>query len=390
MHKITCPHCHTAFAVNDTEFNAILNQVRNETFEKELEQRLKERERALRSELSVSAMKEQQSISDEFEQRLQSLAKQLADSEKKSAGLEAQLASVNEKHASELQLLKMQEADKTKQLLSDTQEKHLAEIHTLQEEVAHYKDFKARSSTKMVGESLEQHCMDEFDKLRATAFAGDYFEKDNEISETGSKGDFIYRAYDDAGNELVSIMFEMKNEMETTVSSQRHKNADFFKELDKDRREKNCEYAVLCSLLESDSELYNQGIVDVSHRYPKMYVVRPQFFIVIISLLRNAAKSQIALKQELAAARQSNVDIINLEQQVELFKTNFGKNYDLASRKFDETVSEIDKAILHLQKTKDALTSCSRNLRLANDKSSALTVRKLLKDSPGLLEQYHE
>lgn len=388
MSEIKCPHCGQVFTVDESEYAAILNQVRGVEFEKEVSRRVHEMEESLDSKTKVKVMEAEKKASEKSDKDLKALMEKLAEAEKRADALQVKLDASESKHESELELLKIKQESALKEAVSGVSTQYEHDIKLLQEEVAHYKDFKARSSTKMVGESLEQHCMDEFDKLRATAFVGDYFEKDNEISETGSKGDFIYRAFDPDGNELVSIMFEMKNQMEETDKSQKHKNADFFKELDKDRREKNCEYAVLCSLLESDSELYNQGIVDVSHRYPKMYVIRPQFFIVMISLLRNAAKSQMALKQELASIQRSNVDMINFENQLETFKTAFGKNYELATRKFEETITEIDKSIQHLQKTKEALTSCNRNLRLANDKSTALTVRKLLKDSPSLLEQY--
>lgn len=336
---IHCPHCGQDFQINENDYAFILNQVRDKEFEQSLEKRVSE-------ELKVQ----------------------------------------KQKYESDLKVMKLEQENKMKTTLDTAKLQYSEDIKRLQTEVDYYKDLKARSSTKMIGESLEQHCMNEFDKLRATAFPHDYFEKDNEISETGSKGDFIYRAFNNEGNEIVSIMFEMKNEMETT--QQKHKNADFFKELDKDRNEKNCEYAVLCSLLETDSDLYNQGIVDVSHRYEKMYVIRPQFFIVIITTLRNAAMKQVQLKQELIHAQRTNIDITELENQVTLFKSSFSKNYELASRKFSDTLSEIDKAILHLQKTKEALLSCDRNLRLANDKTENLTVKNLLKNSPSLAENY--
>ena len=335
--QINCPNCGEIIELNDADYAAILQQVRTHAFEDEVQQRLQSVEETMQLQVKIAVDEER---------------------------LKSQMA------------------------LSELKNEYDGQVQMLQDQVSYYRDLKAKSSTKMVGESLEQHCMYEFDKLRATAFCNDYFEKDNVISESGSKGDFIYRAYDDDGNELVSIMFEMKNEMETT--QQKHKNADFFKELDKDRREKDCEYAVLCSLLESDSELYNQGIVDVSHRYSKMYVIRPQFFIVIITLLRNAAKQQSSLKHELMLAQKSNVDIVEFENQLLSFKTAFGKNYSLASRKFDETLKEIDAAISHLQKTRDALVSCDRNLRLANDKTESLTVKKLLRNSSSLLEEYKQ
>ena len=246
-------------------------------------------------------------------------------------------------------------------------------------EIERYKDMKARLSTKLVGESLEQHCEVEFNKLRATAFPRAYFEKDNDASE-GSKGDFIFRECDEEGNEIVSIMFEMKNESDD--SSHRHKNEDFFKKLDADRRKKGCEYAVLVTLLEPESELYNQGIVDVSYRFEKMYAIRPQFFLPMISILRNAALNSMAYKAELAVVRNQNIDITNFEEQMETFKSGFARNYDLASRKFQTAIDEIDKTILHLQKTKDALVSSENNLRLANNKAQDLTIKRLTRNNP--------
>ncbi len=276
-------------------------------------------------------------------------------------------------------------------------EKHLAEqslkekyeiqIKDRDEAIERLKDLKAKLSTKMIGETLEQHCETEFNRLRATAFPRAYFEKDND-ARTGSKGDYIFRDMDDAGTEIVSIMFEMKNEGDETATKK--KNEDFFKELDKDRTEKGCEYAVLVSLLEPDSELYNTGIVDVSYRYPKMYVVRPQFFIPIITLLRNAALNSLKYKTELALVKSQNIDITNFENQLEGFKEAFGKNYDLASRRFQTAIDEIDKSIDHLQKTKDALLGADRNLRLANDKAQDVTIKKLTRGNPTMAAKFAE
>ena len=386
---VKCPHCNQEFELDNAGYAAILQQVHNTEFEKELNRRLQEAETANKMKMQLAVAEARNAAENNNSRQMQSaqdeilaLKQQIAQLNAQLAGMEAVEAAkreaevvkatkqVEEKHAAEVQAMTKQHQDET-QMLSD--------------ELARYKDMKAKMSTKMVGESLERFCSDEFDKMRMTAFPNDYFEKDNEVSQTGSKGDFIYRAYDEDGTEIVSIMFEMKNERETTEKN--HRNADFFKELDKDRREKGCEYAVLCSLLEADSELYNQGVVDVSYKYPKMYVVRPQFFITIISLLRNAARTQLGLKKELVLAKQSNVDILEFEAQLEDFKTKFGKNYELASRRFRETIEEIDKSIEHLQKTKDALLGCDRNLRLANDKAESMTVKKLAKNSPSLLEQ---
>ena len=268
-----------------------------------------------------------------------------------------------------------------------TEERYRDIVKLKDEEIAQLREFKAKQSTKMVGESLEQYCHDEFDKIRATAFPTAYFEKDND-AKTGSKGDFIFRENDADGTEIVSIMFEMKNEMDTTAT--KHRNEDFFKELDKDRREKNCEYAVLVTMLESESELYNMGIVDVSHRYPKMYVIRPQFFIPMITLLRNAALNSLAAKRELILAKNQNIDITHFEEKIEAFKDGFARNYQLASKKFATAIDEIDKTILHLQKTKEALLSSENNLRLANDKANNLTIKTLTAGNPTMQEKFKE
>ena len=273
--------------------------------------------------------------------------------------------------------------------LSETalKDKYETQLKDRDEAIERLRDMKAKLSTKMVGETLEQHCEIEFNRLRATAFAKAYFEKDND-ARSGSKGDYIFRYQDDAGTEIVSIMFEMKNESDETATKK--KNEDFFKELDKDRSEKNCEYAVLVSLLEPESELYNGGIVDVSHRYPKMYVVRPQFFIPIITLLRNAALNSLKYKSELALMRAQNIDITNFEAELETFKSAFGKNYDLASRRFKTAIDEIDKSIDHLQKTKEALLGTDRNLRLANDKAQDVTIKKLTRGNPTMATKFAE
>ena len=255
------------------------------------------------------------------------------------------------------------------------------------DEIARLKDFKQKLSTKMVGETLEQHCETEFNKLRATAFQRAYFEKDND-SRGGSKGDYIYRETDEAGIEIISVMFEMKNENDETATKKR--NEDFFAKLDKDRTDKNCEYAVLVSLLESENEFYNTGIVDVSHKFKKMYVVRPQFFIPIITLLRNAAMNSLKYKTELTLIKNQNIDITNFEEKINTFKDGFAKNYDLASRKFKTAIDEIDKTISHLQKTKDALLSSENNLRLANNKADDLTIKRLTHDNPTMKAKFGE
>ena len=267
------------------------------------------------------------------------------------------------------------------------EERYQVQLKDREEQIERLKDMKAKLSTKMVGESLEQHCETEFNRIRATAFQKAYFEKDNDAS-SGSKGDYIFRDMDEDDNEIVSIMFEMKNENDTTATKK--KNEDFFKELDKDRNEKKCEYSVLVSLLEPDSELYNTGIVDVSHRYPKMYVVRPQFFLQIISLLRNSGVSSLAYKAELNLMRKQNIDVTNFETKLEEFKSGFAKNYDLASRKFHSAIDEIDKSITHLQKTKEALLSSERNLRLANAKADAVTIKKLTRSNQTMKQKFKD
>ena len=259
------------------------------------------------------------------------------------------------------------------------------ELADKQVQVDYYKDLKTKMSTKMIGESLEQHCAYEFNKNRMAMFPRAYFEKDNDI-RSGSKGDFIFKDFDEDNVEILSIMFEMKNEADTTAT--KHKNEDFFKELDKDRREKNCEYAILVSLLESDNELYNEGIVDVSYKYPKMYVIRPQFFIPIITLLKNASLNALSYKKQLMVERENNLDVTHFEENMEAFKMAFGKNYEIASRKFNEAIDEIDKSIMHLQKIKDALTSSDRQLRLANDKAQDLSIKKLTKNAPSVREKF--
>jgi hypothetical protein len=276
---------------------------------------------------------------------------------------------------------------KAEQKLIETslRDSHATELKSKNEQIAYYKDLKAKLSTKILGESLEQHCEIEFHKIRATAFSRAYFEKDND-ARNGSKGDYIFRESDESGTEFVSIMFEMKNEGDETAIKKR--NEDFFKELDKDRTEKKCEYAVLVSLLESESELYNTGIVDVSHRYPKMYVIRPQFFIPMVTLLRNAALNSLSYKQELAHVREQNIDIANFENELEEFRSGFARNYDLASRRFKTAIEEIDKTIDHLQKTKDALLGSENNLRLANNKADDLSIKKLTRGNPTMAAKF--
>ena len=348
--------------------------------ERESQQRLAhaERERAL---ADAAAAKDARIV--ELEQRVEAQGRAF-EAEKKLAVEQARSALERERDALAAQVA-LKDAEKSR-CESALKEQLAIELKAKDDiiaykdgEIERYKDMKARLSTKMVGESLEQHCETEFNKIRAAAFPRAYFEKDNDASE-GSKGDFIFRECDEEGNEIVSIMFEMKNESDD--SSHRHKNEDFFKKLDADRRKKGCEYAVLVTLLEPESELYNQGIVDVSYRFEKMYAIRPQFFLPMISILRNAALNSMAYKAELAVVRNQNIDITKFEEQMETFKSGFARNYDLASRKFQTAIDEIDKTILHLQKTKDALVSSENNLRLANNKAQDLTIKRLTRNNP--------
>lgn len=430
MNEIICPHCHKAFKVDEAGYADILKQVRDHQFEEELQNRLqlaeKEKESAVKlAEATVkNALQEQLAKKEAEVVRLKSEA--AAELAQKLAQKEAEVAQLKAEKSNEITQIKAQlenaevakklaiteavqkierERDtllnevKTKDLEKQNLESTLkhqfaAEIQSKEaiikykdEEIARVKDMKAKLSTKMIGETLEQHCEIEFNKLRATAFQNAYFEKDND-ARSGSKGDFIYKETDEAGNEIISIMFEMKNEGDETATKK--KNEDFFKELDKDRNEKKCEYAVLVTMLEADSEYYNTGIVDVSHKFPKMYVVRPQFFIPIITLLRNAAMNSLKYKAELALVRNQNIDITNFEEKINQFKEGFARNYDLASRKFQTAIDEIDKTIIHLQKTKEALLSSDNNLRLANQKAEDLTIKKLTHGNPTMKAKFDE
>ena len=419
MNKLTCPNCKTPFEVDEQGYSSLIKQVRDEQFEKELDRvelaANKAKEAAVEKALLAAQQNSQKTIADkdlEIE-RLKAASEAevvKAQSELKAtiAELKSQLENAETKKALEIsemmkevesENLKLQSALESKDLKfnmekSNLEQKHLLELQAKdefikmkEEEVERYKDFKQRQSTKMIGESLEQHCESQFNKLRSTAFPTAYFEKDNDAS-SGSKGDYIFREVDENGVELISIMFEMKNEGDETATKK--KNEDFFKELDKDRNQKNCEYAILVSMLEADNEVYNEGIVDVSHRYEKMYVIRPQFFIPLISLLRNSARNAMAYKQELETVRNQNIDIANFESEMEAFKDTFGRNYDIASRKFKTAVDEIDKTINHLNKVKDNLLASENQLRLANNKAEDLTINKLTKNSPSLKEQFKQ
>lgn len=450
MQEIRCPKCNEVFQVDDSGYSQIVQQVRDKEFEKEAARRAEELEKAKNSELKILEMEYEKKLESalseksdditdkekritELEARLESMEseKQLAvanavserekrfneesskaqkaisDKESLIKQLELQLQQAQslqqaaldkaksenalalEKKQNEINELNSQLKTKDSEAAlrcKTIEEKYAIELKNKDELIEQYKDFKARLSTKMVGETLEQHCLTQFNSLRMSAFPNAYFEKDND-ARSGSKGDFIFRESSEDGIEFISIMFEMKNEMDTTAT--KHKNEDFFKELDKDRNEKGCEYAVLVSMLEADNEFYNAGIVDVSYKYPKMYVIRPQFFIPLISLLRNAARNSLEYKRELAMAKAQQVDLTNFENNINEFKNAFSKNYQLARKKFNIAIEEIDKTIDHLQKTKDALLSSENNLRLANNKAEEqLTIKKLTKNAPSIKEEF--
>ena len=386
MQEIKCPNCGEVFQVDESSYDSIAKQVRDKEFSKEIEQRensyVKEKEAAVKL-----AQAEKDTEIAQLKSKIDSL-----ETEKRLAINEAVATKEKEisKQKEKIALLngQIETNEKTAQLKEQTlKENYEEKLKDKDEQIAYYKDLKARQSTKMVGETLEQHCEIEFNKLRATGFQNAYFEKDND-AKTGSKGDFIFREFADDGTEFVSIMFEMKNEMDETAT--KHKNEDFFKELDKDRNEKKCEYAVLVSLLEADNELYNTGIVDVSYKYPKMYVIRPQFFIPMITLLRNASLNALQYKQELAVIRNQNIDISHFEEDMNEFKDKFSRNYRLASEKFKKAIDEIDKTIDHLQKTKEALLSSENNLRLANNKAEELSIKRLTRNNPTMAAKFAE
>ena len=446
MHDIICPHCNTAFKVDEAGYADILKQVRDREFEQQLNKRLALAEQDKRNAIELAVAKkdrEMQTLEAQLKQSAihQELAIKDAvnKAEKQRDRIAAELQQIREQQATELRLAetkfakemqamtlqkdsevrdlqaKLQAGAMQRQLavneavssvekqrdalqsgLKEAELKHQLESQSLKDRyeaqlsdrdqaIERLRDMKARLSTKMVGETLEQHCETEFNRIRAAAFPKAYFEKDND-ARSGSKGDYIFRDQDDHNNEIISIMFEMKNEADTTATKK--KNEDFLKELNRDRNEKNCEYAVLVSLLEPENELYNSGIVDVSHRFPKTYIIRPQFFIPFITLLRNAAMKSLEYKAELALVKAQNIDVTNFENDLETFKTAFSRNYDLASRRFQTAIDEIDKSIDHLQKTKDALMGADRNLRLANDKAQDVTVKKLTRRNPTMAAKF--
>jgi hypothetical protein len=419
MQDIKCPHCGKAFKVDEAGYADILKQVRDVDFEKQLHQRLELAERdkinaialaeanlakemqktasvkdaeivALKAKLDAGEVTSKLAVTEALakkESEIQTLKSKLDSLEMAQKLALAEAVSEVEKERDEFKNKYSQSELEKKLAESSLKERYDVQLKDRDAEIDRLRDMKAKLSTKMVGETLEIHCETEFNKLRATAFPRAYFEKDND-AKSGSKGDYIFRDIDESDTEIVSIMFEMKNENDQTLTKK--KNEDFFKELDKDRNEKNCEYAILVSLLEPENELYNSGIVDVSYRYPKMYVVRPQFFIPIITLLRNAALNSLKYKNELALVKAQNIDITKFEDELDAFKTAFGKNYDLASRKFQTAIEEIDKSIKHLQNTKDALLSTDKNLRIANEKAQDVTIKKLTKGNPTMAAKFSE
>ena len=408
MREIRCPKCGEVFQVDESGYAAIVKQVRDKEFEKEIREREAQFRQEKQAAEELARTKTEQKLSGQIssqETRIRELETRL-QAEKDARDLEIQKAAAEKERElaqriaakdqelaerdARIQKLRsqMDSEEKESQLKEQSlKEKYEDQLKMKDELVAYYKDFKARQSTKMVGESLEIHCETEFNKLRATGFQHAYFEKDND-ARSGSKGDYIYRETDPEGVEFISIMFEMKNEMDETATKK--KNEDFLKELDKDRREKNCEYAVLVSLLEPDSELYNQGIVDMSHRYPKMYVIRPQFFIPIITILRNAATNALDYRRQLEVVRNQNIDISHFEEDMNDFKEKFARNFRIASERFQKAIDEIDKTIDHLQKTKEALLSSENNLRLANNKAEDLTIKRLTRKNPTMAAKFAE
>ena len=437
MNEIKCPHCQTVFTIDENSYADIVSQVRNKEFAEDVHKQLEFAKKQFETEKALAKEQEKRLYDEEranFEQKILSLELALKNAdvkeeknvqealhqkEKEFNALQAELDQLKQQlqfkevelsqkfqedlHAKERTILELKQPNELQQKQQEVQQTTLKEKYELElrskkdqfelelkakdEAIAFYKDFKAKQSTKMVGESLEQHCEIEFNRLRMTAFPRAEFGKDND-AKTGSKGDYIYREYDENGIEILSIMFEMKNENDETATKK--KNEHFFKELDKDRHEKQCEYAILVSLLEADNELYNTGIVDVSYHYPRMYVVRPQFFIPIITLLRNAALNSLQYKQELALMRDQHIDITHFEEDLETFKKGFARNYELASKKFQSAIDEIDKTIKSLEKTKAALLSSENNLRLANNKAEDLTVKKLVKNNPTMKQRFGE
>ena len=418
MNEIKCPNCGEVFTVNDSQYSELLSQVRTAEFDKEIHAQIEqalalEKQKAQNEQQQVLSQKESEiqelkaTISNfESQKELikkdteQALSEKLINKDKELLGLRSQLDRMKLEHQNELQAsltniekerdqiqnqLLLQEKENELSLAS-VKQNYEAQLKAANEQVEFYKNFKAQQSTKAIGESLEHYAESEFNKVRSFAFPNAYFEKDNQVSARGSKGDFIFREEDENGVEIISIMFEMKNEADGT--EKKHKNADFYKELDKDRREKKCEYAVLVSMLEADNDYFNTGIVDVSHEYEKMYVVRPQFFIQLIGLLRNAALNSLKYKQELALVREQNIDITHFEDDLETFKVAFAKNYNSASKNFNKAIEEIDKAIKRMEAVKQALQTSDNQLRLANNKLDDVSVKKLTRKNPTMKAKF--
>ena len=414
MNQIKCPNCGEVFTIDESNYDSIVKQVRDHQFNEELRKRDREYEEKLQRELALVKTKteseNQRALNDrdllieklkselsgkdrENEltviEALNKVRSELSEKDKIIDSLNAKLKNKDTENQLDLAKALQEKNEEISELKANAdalKEGYQKQIRDKDDLIAYYKDFKARQSTKMIGEDLEQHCLNEFNRLRPL-FRNAYFEKDNDIS-TGSKGDFIFRDYDDEGTEIVSIMFEMKNEADKTAT--KHKNEDFLAKLDKDRKDKNCEYAVLVSLLEMDNDLYNEGIVDMSHRYEKMYVIRPQNFIAIITLLRNANLNSVSYKKQLSAVQNQDVDYKNFENNMNAFKDAFSRNYELASRKFQDAIDDIDKTIKSLEKTKADLLSSDRNLRLANDKAQDLTIKKLTRNAPSVAEKFKD
>lgn len=402
MEPLRCPNCGEQFEIDEKGYEAIVKQVRDKEFQKELlrqeEQFRKEKESAVALAKTESERDLQRKTSEmkiEIEQLKATLQAEKAEKDSAVRLTKAELEQgwQKELHEKDSEIMSLKNKIAAAETENSLKEKNMQSEYELQlkqkdEMIEYYRDLKTRQSTKMIGETLEQHCELSFNQVRAVGFQNAYFEKDNEVSKSGSKGDFIFRDFDENGMEYISIMFEMKNENETTAT--KHKNADFLKELDKDRKEKNCEYAVLVTMLEADNEYYNTGIVDMSHKYPKMYVIRPQFFIQLITILRNAALNSLQYKQELERVKNQNLDITHFEEKLLDFKDKFGRNYGLASSKFLKAVEEIDKTIEHLQKVKDNLISSENNMRLANNKLEDLTIKKLTRGNPTMQQKFAE
>jgi len=378
MNEIKCPNCGKVFKIDETSYESILKQVRDEEFNKQISEREKQYENEKANEIKLAEAHIKEKLQEELSKKNAEIMELKSKIDLNDANNKLEISkAISEKEQKISELSNELKLKSKEQELNERsiEEKYKEQLKAKDEQIEYYKDFKARQSTKMIGESLEVHCSNEFNSLR-TLFPRAYFDRDTD-ARTGSKGDYIYRDFDEDGNEIVSIMFEMKNEADDTVARQKHKNEDFFKELDKDRREKKCEYAVLVSLLEIDNDLYNNGIVDVSYKYEKMYVIRPQFFIPLITLIRNLSSKSLEYRKELEMIRTQNIDITNFESKMEKFKTEFGRNYKLASERFKKAIEEIDKSIASLQKTKENLLRSEDNLRLANGRAEDLTIKKL-------------